>query len=456
MANNAQPRILRFVERDPNDLIFRAIRRLTIRSAQLRRRRLPQTMGAPNWITLVQYIKRLTRLETLIFGCAESVPLALLTVLEEFHPTSHLHLRNWVRKSRDVKVGDPEEETLARSPLPSQIVALAPNITSASFKRDIDYEEETRECAKLEVECVGPKKVLENLGWPFIRPTSISQLEKSFELRSLKSLDTGLFYYVCFRVAIEQGTFQGLRHLTFRIPITEDGQIDEKEKRSTIMKFLCSLTAPQSISITDYTKFIDIPVLLQRYGPSLRSLTLHETEQPVFNRPVLSPDQLNDIRVNTPNLEFLSIDIDRAMDTTEIYATLPKFSTLLHLVLHCDLGLHRHSLHASIDSRFVEAVWGNVTVGKPGKLDKLTLCIGEQERDVAATLGPQWIHEEIRGRRKFDVTRSERDDQPDMIFVYKHRDFNDECRKAKEEFEAQLQSYLELLRTHASYTLSNP
>ncbi|KAJ8087515.1 hypothetical protein PM082_006346 [Marasmius tenuissimus] len=171
-------RIPRFLERDPNDLIFRATRSLTICSARRRRRGPPQTMEGPNWTPLVQFIKHLTRLETLIFDCAESVPIALLAVLEEFHPASHLHVRNWVRKSLDVRVGDPEEEALARSPclrsiggifsgisggLPindpafHRIVTLAPNITSVSFKvcnsddrspylrqRDIDDEEETR------------------------------------------------------------------------------------------------------------------------------------------------------------------------------------------------------------------------------------------------------------------------------------------------------------------------
>ncbi|KAK1223980.1 hypothetical protein PQX77_013141 [Marasmius sp. AFHP31] len=481
-STDTQLRILRFLDRDPDDLVFRAIRNLTISSTKPNdSQRGGQLAGGINWTPPIEFIRRLKRLETVTFDCSESVPLELLATLEEHHPSSHLHVRNWTRESRDVRVGDPHEEALARStclrsidgdleeseykPINTneaafrRIVALAPNIESASFKShmsqdwshgkrltDEDREEQDSERAKLEVAGNWRRKTLKKLGWNEIRPASIKQLEKNFNLEALDTLDAGLFHRIGVRYALEHDTFQRIRHLSFQIPswessVRNDGQLN-------IMDFICSLSDLQSLSVIDYIEHIDLPTLFQYHGSSLRSLSLHEIEDPEHNRRALAPAEITHIQFDAPNLEVLTMDMNRNRDPTDVYAALSMFKRLRHLTLQYDLGLVRRygpysrpddDIYKVVDASFAEAAWEYITRGGRGggacynrTLDKLTVNIGEQQRQLnVAEDPPDWVHHERRARRKFDVMRSQRDDEPDGVSVYRHRDSTDEDREAE-------------------------
>ncbi|KAL0066383.1 hypothetical protein AAF712_006642 [Marasmius tenuissimus] len=480
--SDTQLRILRFLERDPDDLVFRAIRNLTIFSTKSDDpQRRGQLIGGINWTPLIEFIRRLKRLEIVTFDCPESVPLDLLTVLEEYHPSSHLHVRNWTRKSRDVRVGDPHEEALARSaclrsidgdleeseykPINTneaafrRIVALAPNIECASLKSHIsqdwsysarltdeDREEQELERTRLEIAGSWRRKTLKKLGWNEIRPATIKQLEKNFNLEALDALDAGLFHRVGIRYAIEHDTFQRLRHLSFEIPswessVPNDGQLN-------IMDFICSLSNLQSLSVTNHIEHIDLPTLFQYHGSSLRSLSLHEIEDPEHNRRSLAPAEITHIQFDAPNLEALTMDMNRNRDPTDVYAALSMFKRLRQLTLQYDLGLVRRygpycrpddDIYKDVDASFAEAAWESITRGGRGggacynrTLDKLTVNIGEQQRQLnAAENPPDWVLHERRARRQFDVMRNQRDDEPDGVSVFRHRDSTDEDREAE-------------------------
>ncbi|KAL0565351.1 hypothetical protein V5O48_016670 [Marasmius crinis-equi] len=75
------------------------------------------------WSLFVEFQSRVVNLREVVFDCHEQVPLVLLNILEEKHPDSRLHVKRWTRISCDVRVGDPHEEKLARSPCLQSIEA---------------------------------------------------------------------------------------------------------------------------------------------------------------------------------------------------------------------------------------------------------------------------------------------------------------------------------------------
>ncbi|KAL0567422.1 hypothetical protein V5O48_014570 [Marasmius crinis-equi] len=267
-------------ENPRNTVITQAIRKLVIRSTSLEHRG-----GGFSWSNVVKLISRIANLQELVFDCLEPVPLALLTTLEERHPYSHPHVYNWTRKSRDLEVGDPSEELLARSgclrAALRKIIRSAPNIEFASMKtRRIsnewlrsprmtseDYDEEKRKRTRFDVEAEGRRRVLKRLEWPNIRPRSILSLEKSVVLSKLEVLEVEAFYYLGFRHVTKHTTFEGLVELSFTIPDrepAEDGHVPWAERQSAVMSFLLSLRPLKSLSITRYSGYIDIPSVRAR------------------------------------------------------------------------------------------------------------------------------------------------------------------------------------------------
>ncbi|KAL0581768.1 hypothetical protein V5O48_000245 [Marasmius crinis-equi] len=453
------------VNNTTNAVICQAIRELEIHSSESR-----NLLGdSSKWDNLAQLICRLTRLEELVFDCLEPVPTTLLAVLRQHHPACRLHVRNWTRRSRDVKVGDPQEEDLARSPcLRSiqgvfgissrrpmdlneaaflRIIALAPNIESASFRArtagdtfnnakmtEADREEEKQEVARFEVKSA-KRKVLKRLEWYYVRPNSIKRLEGTIDLSKLEELDGVLFYCPGFRHAIENSTFSGIVHLAFTIPPMEVESHDER--KSAVMGFICSLRPLQSLSIINYFEYIDMPTILQLHGSSLQSISLHEVESPDGTRSVLTSDQLNGIRTGAPNLESLTIDVNRTIrekDEKRVYAALSSFTSLTQITLYYDLGLQAlryppgagppetSPAHAEPKSTFALQVWGALTGEGYSRLQRLILNFGEQNKRDLGIFPPDWVvYESNFARRRFEVGRNGRDDEGG-ISVVRHRD----------------------------------
>ncbi|KAL0563026.1 hypothetical protein V5O48_019052, partial [Marasmius crinis-equi] len=420
----------------------------------------------------------------LVFDCLEPVPMAVLTTLEKHHPHSHLYIHNWTRKSCDTKVGDPIEELLARSsclrgiqavfeisnyqPMDlneaalERIIARAPNIESASMKvrfsddwscslkmTRADYGEQQKERARFDMKG-HERRVFKRLGWSYMRPDSIALLEKIAVLSELKALDGGLFYYVGFRHAIEHATFQGLAELSFTIPESEpaeDGDVSRSKRQSTVMSFLRSLRPLESLSITRYTDFIDVLSLLQHHGTALRSLTLHEVEVPSHIRPVLTVASLNHICTHATNLELLTIDINRTVNTkveNRVYEALSSFRPRLTKLMLCydlglgalrnapnNCGLSPSPAHEDPTSAFAKEVWESLTRGSsPSGLRFLTLVFGEQRaRDMSPGFPDRWVDYEGYAWRKYEVARkSEMDGE---VFIKRHWDVTDAQKESE-------------------------
>ncbi|KAL0574096.1 hypothetical protein V5O48_007855 [Marasmius crinis-equi] len=448
-----------FLERDADDFIFHAVRKVVIRSAY-------SNQDDSKWTPLAEFISRLSNLEEITYDCRESLPLALLTVLHEHHVSAHLHVRNWTRKSCDVKVGDPQEEALARSTcLRSieakfisgggdgisetneaalmRIIALAPNIHSASFTSrseggcvmtsysEEEIEEEARECARFDVEMEKPK-VLKKLGRDCMNASTFTRVERYVDLSKIESLEAGMVYHDGLLRAINHTPFHSLRHLSLVLPELNawaTADLTAQESRAAVTAFLSSLPPLQSLSVTNYAKDLDLSVVLLHHGESLLSLSLHESEDPENARPVYSPANLEYIHTHAPNLVFLAIDINKTINQAaedRVYAVLSTFPKLTQIALHYDLGLRDYEEIGIFpsepqregDLEFAGNVWRALTNGGGNsRLEEATFYIGEQDRDVGYGYPAEWVLHEWSVRRKLQVKRNERDDRRDEIYV---------------------------------------
>ncbi|KAF7531828.1 hypothetical protein G7054_g8513 [Neopestalotiopsis clavispora] len=86
------------------------------------------------WQPFARMIARLSRLEDLVYSCADQVPPCLLAALHQHHPQSRLHvhtfcLRSLLQKYDEIRDIDPDEYTLITSPCLYSIVLY----TSAGY-----------------------------------------------------------------------------------------------------------------------------------------------------------------------------------------------------------------------------------------------------------------------------------------------------------------------------------
>ncbi|KAK1230800.1 hypothetical protein PQX77_006100 [Marasmius sp. AFHP31] len=457
--NLTQSRLRGFLENSTDHVIFNSVRKVIVKSTDPRSdddNYVSTSAEGSEWATMIAFVSRITHLEEIIFDCTQPVPITLLTVLHERHPTSQLHVRNWTRRAPDVKVGDPHEEALARSiclrgieaffttggddtmelnePALKRIIGLAPNIESASLRtrseggcvmygRSIEeVEEESREAAKFDV-AGAPPKVIRKLEWDYMSAYSIPHLERTVDLSRLETLNAGEIDHTGCLHALQHSTFRGLRHLSFTLPRSdpEEGSL-ARERSPTVTAFITSLSPLLSLSIINYAGCVDITTILLHHGATLRSLSLHEVENTTNQRSVLEPRQIDDLGTKAPNLEFLAIDINRTADQANeaaTYASVSAFPNLTQAALHYDLGLHHEAkYHAEVDRSFAEQVWWSLNGEKHRRqLEELTLFIGEQDRDIGFGYPDDWVFYENDARRKFRVTRNERDDQRDEVCV---------------------------------------
>ncbi|KAL0064086.1 hypothetical protein AAF712_008946 [Marasmius tenuissimus] len=441
--NLTQSRLQSFLENITGHIIFDSVRKVIVKATGFRSdddNHISTLIEGSEWASMTAFVSRMSHLEEIIFDCTQPVPITLLAVLHERHPTSQLHVRNWTRRAPDVKVGDPHEEALARSiclrsieacfttggddamdlnvPALKRIITLAPNIESATLRtlseggcvmygQSIEeVEEESREAAKFDVEDA-PPKVMRKLEWYYTSAYSIPHLERTVDLSQLEALDAREMDHTGCLHALQHSTFRGLRHLSFTLPgsNTEEWSLSG-ERSPTVTAFIVSLSPLLSLSIINYADYVDVAAVLLHHGATLRS----------------NHDKLTILGTGAPNLEFLAIDINRTADQANeaaIYAGVSAFPNLTRVALHCDLGLrHATKYHSEVDRNFVEQVWWSLDGEKHRRqLEELTLFIGEQDRDIGFGYPADWVFYENDARQKLRVTRNERDDKTDEICV---------------------------------------
>ncbi|KAG7096117.1 hypothetical protein E1B28_006791 [Marasmius oreades] len=339
----SQHRIHSITGGDPR--ILKAIRKVVVHSTYARwpRDTLQRTYFIPSdedieckWSFFVTFLSRIAHLQELVFDCQERVPLVLLDVLHSRHPLCRLHVRGWTRAGYDVRVGDPYEKALAMSPclrsidafvfsgppgadlyLPAflRIASLAPNLqsmgysisTSGGWRSALNrLTTEQREKIRTESERFEVKepvrKGLRKIKWTELDENVLDRFEQAgLDLGTVESLDMGEVSRISGLIrARNQGLFAALKHLSFTVNHSSRSDCTEKELKSNIVDFLLSIPPLQSLSIANYSAFIDLFALLRWHGGSLRSLSLHEVEIPHENetREVLTVGQLKESTLN--------------------------------------------------------------------------------------------------------------------------------------------------------------
>ncbi|KAL0564777.1 hypothetical protein V5O48_017263 [Marasmius crinis-equi] len=377
----------------PDAAIWRGVRKVTVHSSSVvwegEDRRSSRFGAEPpfvpseelvqaKWRPFVEFLSRIINLCEVVFDCPERVPAILLKALEEKHPSCRLHVKNWTRVRCDVKVGDPYEETLARSPCLrsleghfltggprisynhsafERILALAPNLEAMSYSTrsaggcvvyGIDPEQEAeakRERQKFAVVNPVRKSRMRRIRYNSLHSSVIQSWETFFDPRKLETLDLKtLDNTEWMGYARDNGIFGGLKHLSFRIThYPQYSSQSLEEFKASLADFLDSCYALESLSIVSYHGYIDLPSILDRHGESLRSLGLHQVEGTQNTRPALTRDDLKLIRSKAPSLECLEFDVNRTINPSanesETYRVVSSFPDLRHLTLHYDLGI---------------------------------------------------------------------------------------------------------------------
>ncbi|KAK1222993.1 hypothetical protein PQX77_014139 [Marasmius sp. AFHP31] len=346
----------------------------------------PDEIIQAKWRPLIDLLSRLTGLREMVFDCTERVPIILLQHLEDRHPFCHLHVRRWIRLRSDVKVGDPYEEALARSPclrsisarfLPyvastldfndaafQRILALSPNLEELRYsgRTTTEYLRTTKvatEIKKFEVERPVRKTKMRKIKWGVMYHglVILRRWESFFDLRTIETLELGqvgtdtewLDY------AIDHGIFSGLKHLSFVMSSFPVFSPQLHLSKTTLGAFLTSLNPLESLSITGYHGHIDLPSILLHHGPNLRSLSLHQRARSDKPRHLLSRDDLDLIYSEAPRLNHLGIDVNRTIDPKHnemvTYTVTSIFSSLRRLTIYYDLGIHhRWYYHCTLGS----------------------------------------------------------------------------------------------------------
>ncbi|KAK1225816.1 hypothetical protein PQX77_011227 [Marasmius sp. AFHP31] len=420
------------------------------------------------WDSFIEFLSRVINLRGLVFDCAERVPVILLRHLKDKHPYCGLHVRNWTRLRSDVKFGDAYEEALARSPCLrsieahfiyggpqmdfndaafDRILALSPRLEEFSltsraaggcatygFTNEQRIESE-KEKERFKVAKPVRKGSVKKVKWGNLSSSLFQRWEALFDLRNVETMKLGGIYDPgAIEYATDNGIFSGLKHLSFKIlrSFPEDGS--QERFKLSLESFLCSLPELESLSIVNYHGYIDLPFLLRYHGKLLRSLSLHQVEGTQGPRPVLTQSNMELIRSDAPLLEHLELDINRTIDprTSELhtYEIICSFPNLRSLILHYDLGIHSRYLqeyrgteasdmefyrkvYTKPDRDFAVGVWRAVAPGS--QFERVSLYIGEPDREVGFGYPASWVIAEKQYRQQIHVSRNERDDSKDDV-----------------------------------------
>ncbi|KAM0321853.1 hypothetical protein ACHAQA_009858 [Verticillium albo-atrum] len=124
-------------------------------------------------------------------------------------------------------------------------------------------------------------------------------------------------------------------------------RVDEDPGLPPAHKFLLALPPASLENLTwtngESTDSIIFDKVLQHHGPSLKHLDWHNDEFDIEKRPALSAEQLRNLAVCAPNLQSLTVDLDRngtwPVDALQALAGMPKLTDLtVYFRLSSDCG----------------------------------------------------------------------------------------------------------------------
>jgi len=317
------------------------------------------------WLPMSQLLAKIPDVRSLTFRGYDQMPVLLLETLQKYHPKAHLHVHDWTRIRPDEDHNNPAEIALARSPnlrsiqgriagdgglLDLRLVAfkriihLAPNLETVDIfggqPPPRSLVSGSRGKKKLQLFYPQPPKgnaikvLISRWGnhLAALRDvTDISMLER-IDVGVIKSQDllNGKSHFHC--------SFPNLRHLSVWLG---------SDSRMTILRFLEHCNPLESLSLTNRCGKVPISSILDCHGSSLRTLALHETEEPERNVPGdrVSVDDLEMIGRCCPQLVDLAMDIDYSQiedPEPTIWLALARLPRLVTLRIYIGIGSTCH------------------------------------------------------------------------------------------------------------------
>ena len=144
----------------------------------------------------------------------------------------------------------------------------------------------------------------------------------------------------------------GLQSLTFRPERGYGGdednmcnlEPDAQDMREAYVSFIAGLLSLHELRISGTEELLDLKPILDRHGHTLQTLRIHENERDcayetgniTWKRPTLALDELRDLRAMAPNLESLTLDLQRTHGKwpTSMFKVLSTFDNLQDLTLY--------------------------------------------------------------------------------------------------------------------------
>lgn len=420
------------------------------------------------WSCIIQLLSRISRLASLTFDYPEQLPIDLLYALHIYHPSSHLHVRNWTRIAADSPFGDPAEEALANSPCLrslhghfitgdspdadfreeafNRIAELSPNLEAISrtsrtgggcigyFASPEEWRKRAQEAKKFAVE-TPRRKCVKSLELDSVNASTLKELDSYLVLDRVTSFKCTRLTSDFFFLTSEDPAYR----------LTSLQVLDVELGNALVTAFCIFLTSCgplEYLSIVLESSQPWGPILspiLLHHASSIRTLSFHQVESPPTRsmRKCLSLEELSAICQACPELSNLALDIDRTVEKEEesiYYAMLSRFSHLCELTIHMDIGLSHPSPYPRVDEKFALDVWEELSQhpkdGSGMQLRKLVLYIGEQDRRIGRGHPASWVLDEQWRRQWVKVRRNERDDRSREVEVTSSRDWQADIRAA--------------------------
>ncbi|KAI4094907.1 MAG: hypothetical protein LQ344_001952 [Seirophora lacunosa] len=182
------------------------------------------------------------------------------------------------------------------------------------------------------------------LNWESIKGSNLRMWRDAMDWSQLEELELrDLDLSTFFKEMSDQ--VHNLKHLSLQ-PRWSRSEGPEVSLVNSTETFVQGQEHLERLSLQGYTSYFDaLRRMLERHGPSLRALQLREWESTdIINpRAVLSSAQLLEVKRLCPQLERLSIDLNRnGTWPTEIFNALSMFEGVQHLEMNLELGSDRH------------------------------------------------------------------------------------------------------------------
>lgn len=416
------------------------------------------------WSALTRLIEKLGNLKTLTWQYPGHVPLSIIRALEVHQQSAKLEVFDWQRNKNTADHNDEDELALADSPALTtitasiwtgggdhhpdlreaafrRVVARAPNLKSASVTKghsgcvmigmtgahmeklralEAKFSSQQRSSTSLRTLSLDGCYLSDYTLWDWSKVVDLSKLQR---------LD-------CSRGSVAPSFFDrapamllDLKHIKLDL-----GSHDKEHLKPAVEGWLARCPPLESLSLGSWSEMVTLAMILDRHGPTITSLQLHEAESVDMDkhnqRRELSIDDIKIIGEQCPNLRNLTIDLNRrsqklnTKDNIMIFKALAMLR-LQKLQIYFDLGIAymNGSRRKLLDNTrlppseykhiepYIRRIW-EIVFGNMRTVERaLDVKFGEWERKMGAGYPAPWVLEEQDQKTYWQVRPEERDDR---------------------------------------------